>query len=358
MMRLHWSLLAFGLLILASCSSEKTTDSDKEKSCPRVEVSLPDYPYAETDLTEVSQEFLDQLAADYVCSLEASVTPSGTDFLLRYAPLRLFNDLLTQGPAELKKTFWVLHISGYFGGIWLKAKLSEFNPPDGDSEGGMHGSEDSPDGGLAKAVDMAKEAVEAAQGPEAELFAFNKSSLLSFLVPKFGIASNFGYNKGYLLQIYDNPPEGLQSPQHFIHCEGVLWCDYNNIHLSLLPDLKPVSDAMGQSAEPYAGLGKKAQKSQDSAEMMGRQVWGSFLDYTGMTQVFYDDLLRVSAAFLEVVQAAGLLSAKAVAEQDAAAGRQGAILQSGLIIWLSAYMGSFTSSPPADAPLPELNIHD
>ena len=43
-------------------------------------------------------------------------------------------------------------------------------------------------------------------------------------------------------------------------------------------------------------------------------------------------------------------------ERDADAGRRGARLQAGIIVWLTAYMGSFTSSPPPDAPLPELTV--
>jgi len=344
---------------LSEVDTEPAAEEDAEIACPTVEVTLPEYPYAETALTEVSMDFLNQLAVDYVCGLDAQDEASGVDFLLRYAPLRLFEDMQTQGPAELKKTMWILHISGYFGGIWLKAKLNEFNPSDGDddSESGHMGGEPAEDGGLSEAVEIAQEAIDAAEGDDEALLAFNKTSLLGFLIPKFGIASNFGYNKGYLLQIYDNPPESLTSPEGFVACDGVLWCDYATQHMSCLPGLKGVSDALGSESAPYDEIGEKVRKSQDGAESMGRQVWGSFLDYSGMPQDFYEDLLDVSAAFLEVVQAAGLLSAKAVAEEDTEAGRQAAYLQSGIIIWLSAYMGSFTSSPPPDAPLPELVIN-
>ncbi len=350
-------LAAFAALSAFSCSS--SDDASGEPKCRKATVSLPAYPYAETDMTEVSQEFLDGLAADYACSLPEGQAPDGTRFLLTYAPLRLFNELTTNGPVNIKKTLWVLHISGYFGGVWLKASLNKFNGgADGDDDSGMEGMETPEDGGVTGAAAMAKEAADAANAGGDATLAYNDQSLYAFVFPDFGIASDFGYNKGYMMQIYEAPPAGLTNPPGFISCNGILWCDYKTVRMDGLMGLKAVSLALAGTAEPYASIGADVLKKQNASEKMGRQVWGSFLKYDGMTQDFYVDLLDISAAFLEVVQAAGLYSAKAIAEGDVESGKKGAYLQSGLIMWLNAYMGSFTSSPPPDAPLPKIIISE
>jgi hypothetical protein len=347
--------LLLGLMVcLCGTGCSKSGDA---QSCPAVEVTLPPYPYAATEFTEESTAFLNSLASEYVCGLKPGITPDGVDFLLRFAPLKLFNDLVTVGPADIKKTLWVLHVSGYFGGIWLKANLSKFNASDGDDDSPHMNSEIPEDGNIVKAAAIAADAVNAASGSDAAaLLEYNRTSLLAFLVPDFGIASDFGYNKGYMMQIFDSPPPGLSSPAGFIACDGILWCDYQTTHMAALANLKAVSVNLGGGLEPYASLGADVLDNQDVAEGLGRKVWGSFLDYTGMTQEFFGDLLTISASFLEVVQTAGLLSAQAVAEGNLDAGRNGANLQAGLIIWLSAYMTSFTSTPPADAPLPTLTV--
>ncbi len=101
----------------------------------------------------------------------------------------------------------------------------------------------------------ARKAAAAAAGTVGKLYEYNKKSLLAFIYPSLGIASNFGYNMGYLLEIYQKPPKQVTAPKQY---------------------------------------------------------------------------------------------------QDAASGRAGALVQSGLAIWLGAYMGGFSRNMPKTVQLPTL----
>jgi len=127
------------------------------------------------------------------------------------------------------------------------------------------------------------------------------------------------------------------------------------ITVPVLAKLEPVAASLAEGQGRAKDL-KATAVSQRFAEALGRLVWRGFFKKDGMTAGFYARLLEVSASFLEVVQAAGLLSAKGYIEEDVEAGRAGARVQSGLLMWLGAYMGGFSRTAVPNAPLPRLVI--
>ena len=159
---------------------------------------------------------------------------------------------------------------------------------------------------------------------------------------------------GYLLEIYQKPPKSVTPPPLFVACKGPLWCDYKNQQVPALAKLKAVSAKIDKPSGRYKDLWS-VKTSQSVAKLLGHTVWGTFLKKDSIKQAFYGDLLDVSASFLEVVQAAGLLSAKGYADKDAVAGKAGALVQSGLTIWLGAYMGGFSHNTPKTVVLPRLS---
>ena len=325
-------------------------------ACPAYKAELPPYVFTSNDVATKDQAYLDRMATEYACAkIQAGQTLDDADFFYSWAPVTLFNRVIAGKTTDIKKMRWVMHVSGYFGALWLNVGLGKttssppsdagFTPlPDGGSSSG---------GSLGDMVGESRKAAKAAAGTSDEVYAFNKKSLLAFIYPSLGIASNFGYNKGYLLEIYEKPPKGLSAPKGFVTCKGPLWCDYLTSQVPALAALKTVSASLSAKTGRYKDLAG-VQTSQGIAELLGRGVWGTFMKKDKVKQGFYSGLLDVSASFLEVVQAAGLYSAKGYGDKDAAAGRTGALLQSGLTIWLGAYMGGFSHSMPKSVQLPRL----
>ena len=311
-------------------------------ACPAMKVKLPSYTFTPSTVATKDQAFLDTLATQYACSLKGKPVDN-VYFMYGWAPVTLFNRIIKGDTKQIAKMRWVLHLSGHFGAKWLR---SELNKAQGGSSSGHSGN-----GSLGNMTAEAKKAATAAAGPASKLYAYNKASLLAFIYPSLGIASNFGYNKGYLLEIYQKPPSSVKVPAKYVSCSGVLWCTYANQRVTALAALKPVATKLAAGSGKYKDLWW-AKSSQSVAEVLGHAVWGTFMKKTGIKQAFYDDLLDVSASFVEVVQVAGLLSAKGYAEKDLNAGRSGALVQSGLAIWLGAYMGGFGGNVPANVALP------
>ena len=327
-------------------------------SCPPMKAKLPSYVFTNSSVAVKDQAFLDAMATEYACQRKAKGLPLDEDyFFYSHAPVTLFNRIIKGDIKEIKKMRWVMHVSGHFGAVWLRNGLNKgATPPDSGPPGDA--GPPPPDAGpgpgsLGDMAAEAKKAAAAANGPSSKLFEYNKASLLAFIYPSLGIASNFGYNKGYLLEIYQKPPKTVKAPAGFVTCSGVLWCDYAKQRVPVLPSLKQMSAAIEIKTGKYKDLAW-AGTSQAVAETLGHLVWGTFMKKEGMDQKFYDGLLDISASFLEVVQAAGLLSAKGYAEQNVKAGKAGALVQSGLAIWLGAYMGGFSHGGKGGLPLPAI----
>ena len=330
--------------------------ADAGKVCAPMKVIVPDFPSPGSDLAAEGFDYLDRLATDYVCGLPAGATPDDAYFMYGYAPITAFNEIIAGRVGEIKKMRWMLYMSGYFGGVWLHTGLKSSDGGmggDGGSDGGgMMGG----DGGFLNADSIARQAETAAAGTADELFAYNFTSLTEFILPNLGIASNFGYNKGYLLEIVEKPPAGCTPPDKFAVCDTLLWCSYAQNRIGVLKGMQDVSDSLTNSGGRWRGMrdGVQSQpgvkEAQESTETLGHQVWNGILSSEGMQQEFYLRLLDVSASFLEAVQAAGLFAAKGYADKDAAAGRTSAMIQSGLAFWLASYMGSFMggSTPAQD----------
>ena len=326
-------------------------------ACPPMNAKLPTHAFANSSVAVKDQAFLDAMATEYACAQKAKGLPvDDAYFFYSHAPVTLFNRIIKGDTKDINKMRWVFHVSGHFGAVWLRNGLNKgATPPDGGLVGDAGAPPDAGPGG-GKLGDMtaeAKRADTAANGPSSKLFQYNKDSLLAFIYPNLGIASNFGYNKGYLLEIYQKPPKTVKAPAGFVTCSGVLWCDYAKQRVPVLATLKQMSKAIEIKTGKYKDL-VWAQTSQSVAEVLGHMVWGTFMKKEGMDQKFYDGLLDISASFLEVVQAAGLLSAKGYAEQNVKAGKAGALVQSGLAMWLGAYMGGFSGGGKGGKPLPEI----
>jgi len=269
-------------------------------------------------------------------------------FLFGHVPVDVFDRLLTPGPPDLDPStdLWLLHLSGYFGGRWLRGEIADAQP-----DAPLVGFSDPPTAeAFAPVEERAQVALDVWSGSDdAAAVVFAYDSLFDTPAedpeedPVRGHADNFGYNQGYLLQILEKPPEGIAaSPEYEITCtEGLFDCAYVTERLSALPQLAEVQAAINGDLDP--GLRDELLPVQEAAIPRGRSVWDGGLSVQGFSQASYDQLLDVSSSYLETVQATALTAVEAQANDDAGAARRSALASAGMIVWLAAYFGGLTN---------------
>ncbi|MDH4168292.1 MAG: hypothetical protein OEW42_01755 [Acidimicrobiia bacterium] len=308
-----------------------------------VSVVLPEYPLF-GDLLAEDQDALDAMAARY---LDTGGVPEMERFLFGYVPVDVFDRLLTAGADFEPSTYlWLLHLSGYFGGRWLRGEIAEAQP-----DALVVGFSDPPTAeAFAPVQARAEAALDVWTGTDDEAaVAYAYDSLFDTPAedpeadPIRGHADNFGYNQGYLLQILEKPPEGVEaSPEYEITCtDGLFDCAYITERLTALRDLADVQAAINAELDP--DLRDELLPVQQAAIPRGRSVWDGGLSVQGFSQASYDQLLDVSSSYLETVQATALTAVDAHANGDADAARRSALASAGMTVWLAAYFGGLTN---------------
>jgi hypothetical protein len=336
-----------GVVVLATfaataCSSSggSATSSTTIAEVPAVSVQLADHPTFPTTVITPDQVVLDRLAGDYVAALDGAA-PEMERFLFGEVPVRVFDDLFSgAGEIDDATARWLLYLSGYYGGRWLRGEIAAAQP-----DALLVGFSQEPTAeSFGTSMGLAQEAVEVSAADAPTVLAFARSSL--FDTPpatpdgevRRGLTDSFGYNAGYNLQILEAPPEGLATPDRFqISCSGLLRCTYATPRLPAVATLRPVEDALNGGDAAYAALAAELQPVQDAAVPRGRSVWSSGLSVQGFPQSAYDQLLEVSSSFLETVQASALTMVKATVQADEAAARVGARAVAAMTVWLDAY---------------------
>ena len=295
-------------------------------------VTLPDYPWCESSVMATDQRLLDALAAKLGGG-------SMTEFLFAAVPLVVLGDLLTADPGELPLPgyIWLMHLSGYFGGVWLRDQIAQAQPaapllgvsvpPDAEAFGSL--------------VTGIEESLTAWRGEDAAVLSYSEAQL-------DGHVDGYGYNRGYLLQILDEPPRGLRSPPGFLQVDGPLACRYK---LEELRGLDGLRGRFVRGTADWTALVDRVVATETAADGRGRTVWSTGLSVQGFPQSEYEQLLRLSAFFLMGTQAVALADAIALATGDAATGRRGALLAAGLLPWSRSYiMGLLEERDNADLP--------
>ncbi|MCJ7671603.1 MAG: hypothetical protein MUP67_06095, partial [Acidimicrobiia bacterium] len=175
-------------------------------------------------------------------------------------------------------------------------------------------------------------------------------------MPTRGLIDTFGYNEGYLLQIAEKPPAGLSTPTGLVDCpaatERPLYCAYGTSRLQALRRFDPISQKLASGKGAYADLATKVPPLQEAAITRGRGVWDGALNVQGFSQEAYEQLLDISSAFLETVQATVLATVKSTAQGSVPVGRQAATANACMGIWLSSYLVGITDGRPGRS-LPE-----
>jgi hypothetical protein len=339
---------------------DETGGADRAGASAIVAV-LPDHPFFARTTMREDVSLLSSLTRRYQRE-QGDGAVEMTRFLFSYVPVTLFDFVYaTRDPAHelpVGSYLWLFHLSGYFGGVWLRAELVRTGK--NDVVAGFSAPQD--EAGFRSEVAKADIALEAASGSDEGAIEYAKTSLFDqppppgAAQPERGLVDTFGYNQGYLLQIMDEPPEGLAAPADFLSCPAdpatrPLFCEYAVTRLRALQRFDPVSEALAAGRSGYAELSEQIPPLQCAGIARGRQVWDGALNVQGFSQEAYAQLLDISSAFLETVQATALAAVCAVGDGNGVTGRQAATANALLGVWLNSYLTGMTDGRP-DRALP------
>lgn len=301
-------------------------------------VRLVDYPIHPTDVIRIDHSVLDRLADGWLVDGDRGRLTMNR-FLFGVVPLEVFGDLFADsGRIDDTVGRWLLHLSGYFGGRWLRGEIAAAEPQAPLVSFSVPPTEEAFEATMARAA----EAVFAMQGRGDVALEFARASLLGSVdaaVPAPGLVDSFGYNAGYNMEILEAPPARTVAPDDLdVRCTGLLRCRYASPKLAALVDLAETAERLNSDDPLYAPFAAAVRPIQEAAIARGRAVWSSGLSVQGFGQAAYIQLLEVSSSFLETVQAAALTMVRALTAGDARLAATGARADAALRVWLDAYM--------------------
>lgn len=326
----------------------------------RATIRLTDYPLFDTEVLEPDLSQLDDLADSFVSTAGDAQTEMPR-FLFGEVPLRVFDIIFSESDAPEARLedragalLWMMHLSGYYGGRWLRGEIVRAQPEAMIGTFSVAPSEE----GFTRTMSRAREALDA-YGTDTELMAYARSSLFDTpgdgegSEPIRGLVDSFGYNLGYMLEILAAPPAALAAEPRFdIEASGLLGYTFASPRLAVLAELTAIEQAVRSGEEPYKALHDELVAVQEAAVPRGRSVWSTGLSVQAFPQSSYDQLLDVSSSFLETVQATALSMIHAAATGAPERARAGALTNSAMIIWLSAYgVGLVDGQSPIDLPV-------
>ena len=93
-----------------------------------ISVELADHPLFDEEVLVPDHALLDGYAADYASSLDAP--PEMERFLFGQVPVSVFDEIFAGDVSadDAAGHLWAMHLSGYFGGRWLRGEIAGAQP--------------------------------------------------------------------------------------------------------------------------------------------------------------------------------------------------------------------------------------
>lgn len=291
----------------------------------------------QSDAMREDRPLLAALLGDYLAA--AGERANVADFLFGDAPIRILDEVFASDPAlsieAVQGRVWLMHLSGYFGGVWLRGEIRSAQPENVLMAAGAPPTRDG-------FLQVAGRAVAALQASTAEPDVLREH--LETALPE--LITGFGYNRGYLLQILEAPPDGIRADTGAIVPDGPLWCRYRNGRLAALERLEPAAQKLASSAAGWEAQAEAIPIKQAEAEKNGRAVWSTGLSVKGFRADAYTQLVALSSSFLEVTQAVALAALACLCDDDIPLGRRAALALACLVSWTGSYgMGLMDPRP-------------
>jgi hypothetical protein len=273
---------------------------------------------------------MQKMAQDYQSAKDREGTLE--DFMFAAMPEQVFNSILrgSKSAKDFSSDLGLLYWSGYQGGIWLNSIMQS----PGEKKSGIGPT------GMIKALKLPallyvnnmlrKRMRLVSQGEKSEkMKALDKS--LDALI------SSYGYNRGYLLEILDHPPQGCAAPEDFFTCSSLLDCAYAGKELKLIPP--------GASGTKWGRFNSRLSEKLPQALDQGKNVWKNIMAEKEFSPKSYQDLLNISAEFLIINQEIMLASVTAIADGDEREMERALLADAAFRTWLIGYMIGLGASP-------------
>ena len=311
-----------------------------------VAVNLPAMPVTKGASFTVSPDFMKGFAAHYVAG-GGDPTDSAHFFFgdLAVASLDALADPNVT-PDQTRLLLGNLATSGYFGGIWLRDNLRDTSS----STSSLNARATAP--ASAGALSPSAIGIHLFDALAAGLVGASQSSsgwvvraAAHVSVPV--LLALYGYNKGYLDVVLENPPAGVPSMQDTLSCNGFLACNSSAFPLELATKYDGALDSLDNPASARWLEMAAWTTVLQTATGAGRFVWEAIAAGGGFSPASYTALVDLSSAYLMVSKAAVLSSMIAYADGDTSVGRSSLRLQAGLWMWSGAYFAGLASGAPA-----------
>lgn len=233
-----------------------------------------------------------------------------------------------------------LAVSGYFGGVWLRDNLR--GAPSTTAPGLSSSTGDLLLSRVGMRIFDALAAGLTAVASIAPPWMVTATAHVSVPV----MLALYGYNRGYLEFLLENPPPGVPSMRNSLSCRGFLNCSSSAFPLAIANRYDTALDELN-SPSSLGWLEMSAwSKVMEATTGAGRFVWGLIAQAGGFSADSYAALVDLSSAYLMVGKAGVLSSMTAAAEDDADTGRNALLLQAGLWMWSGAYFAGLASGAP------------
>jgi hypothetical protein len=294
---------------------------------PRIAgVTLPSLPFFANLATVMTpaQASLDALATEYG---HRTANPTIEDFISVWMPSRLVEDAVSPFGArrDLGEMLWMLYVSGYYGGVWLRLEMIHFGTP----RGGAAPTE----AAVTPVVSQLAASIGLIQGSDdAAALAGAGASLRG--APLVSVADNYGYNVGYVDQILKGgKPTNAVAPSDLIQFTdaGLFDATYGIDELrglELWRFLSRSGNGWWRSSHiddviVGAGGADDLRSIQAAGAQRGRLTWSvPQLSIKNWDQPSYDLLLLLSVIYIEVIQVAGMMALAAAGRDRADWARQ------------------------------------
>jgi hypothetical protein len=305
-----------------------------------LKLSLPQSRSRALEVLTPSPELLKQLLTEYEGELD-STEPSLSDCFFTFIPTRLIQRILIGDTGRIPAAgyLWLMHQSGYYAGVWLRQNLRALQLETMAALPGAPISRELFESTIGQARAGAAAAV---RGDDAAL------AYLEERVRE--LVATFGYIRGSTLHGMTVPTWRGPPVANLIVPGGLLWCGYRNPRLELMSHLYDVSVRLESSSDPrWRELAAWIGPLQEAETERGLNVWRAQAPSLARLAPFAE-LIETSAAYLEYMQAAALLSVRALAERDGATARQAAIVSAIALLGHQSYGLGLMDSTNDDDP--------
>ena len=306
-----------------------------------VPVRLPQLPLTSGASFSVSPDAIAGEAARYIAN-GGDPTDSARFFFgdLAVSSLQALSDPAITAD-QVRTQLGNLEVSGYFGGIWLRDNLRD-TPAAADQDADT------------ATVDLTVSSIgvhlfdalaAGLTGAAATGVPWITTTVAHASVPV--LLALYGYNRGYLDVILQNPPPGVPAMQDTLSCRGFLDCSSSAFPLQIATSYDAaLTDLAAPPTLPWLEMAAWA-KLLEITTGAGRFVWESIARAGAFSPTSYAALVELSSDYLMVGKAAVLSSMIAVAEGNGDLAAAALRLQAGLWMWSGSYFAGLASTAPA-----------